>query len=96
MHFTDFNSFVIFFGSLAGIAAFITCLINIGKTVGLVKDGQASDYSLGLNLLGMVILFLVGVAKPDVNIQGLDSQAGIIASVLMLVFGYFWQLFYGE
>ena len=92
MHFTDLNSLVIFFGSLAGVGAFISCLVNIGKTVGLVKDGQAQTYVVGLNLLGLVVLFVIGIVKPDANIQGLDAQAGTLASLLMVVFGFVWQL----
>src|SRR5271157_1189204 len=93
MYFTDFNSFVIFFGSLAGVGALITCLVNIGKTVGWIKNGQAQTYVIGFNLAGLVGLFVLGVVKPDVNIQGLDAQAGQIAGILMLVFGFIWQNF---
>jgi hypothetical protein len=93
MHFTDFNSFVMFFGSLAGAGALITCIVNICKTVGWVKDGQAPVYVVGFNLVGLVALFVVGVIRPDVNIQGLDTQAGQIAGILMLVFGFIWQNF---
>ncbi len=92
MHLTDFNSFIAFFASLAGTGALITCLVNILKTVGLVKDGQAPSYVIGLNLLGLIVLFVVGVIKPDVNIQGLDQDAAQIASILILVFGFVWQL----
>ncbi|MDR3575347.1 MAG: hypothetical protein P4L50_15915 [Anaerolineaceae bacterium] len=92
MSFTDFPTFAVFFASLAGIGALITCLINILKTIGLVKDGQASTYSVGLNLLGLIVLFVLGVIKPAVNVQGLDQSAGQIANILVLVFGFIWQL----
>ena len=93
MHFTDLNSLVVFFGSLAGVGSFIAVLINIGKTVGLVKEGQAQAYSLGMNLAGLMILFVVGIVKPDVNIQGMDAQMGAVGSVLMIIFSFAWQLY---
>ena len=93
MQFTDLNSLVVFFGSLAGIGALIACLVNIGKTIGFIKDGEAPQYVILLNLLGMLVLFVIGLVKPAFNFQGLDAQAAQVATILMILFGLFWQIY---
>lgn len=74
--------------SLIGVAALLAMLIDIGKSAGWVTDGVASKWSAGLNLLGMVALIAFKIFKPTLTIEALDAQAGVIASVLMVVSGY--------
>lgn len=80
------------FGALGGVGALIAALVNVLKTVGVVKDGQAPTVSTGLNLAGMVLLFAVGVIKPDFDLAGADKFAGDLAFVLVTVVGFVWQL----
>ncbi len=84
----DFNSLVLQFGALAGVAALITALVNIGKVAGLVKDGTAQTWSAALNLLGIGMLLALQVFRPDVDILGLDAQVAQFANVLVVVAGY--------
>jgi len=72
-------------GALAGWAALVAVLINIGKLAGLVKDGQAGKYNLFLNLGGLVALTILKVFAPDVDILVLDSFAAQIAQVLVSI-----------
>ncbi|MDR3572860.1 MAG: hypothetical protein P4L50_03280 [Anaerolineaceae bacterium] len=80
------------FGSLVGYAALVAAIINIGKKVGVVKDGNAQFISTILNLIGLVGLLLLRVFKPDLDIAGLDAAAGQIAVGALVVFGYLVQL----
>ncbi len=74
--------------SLVGVAALIAMLIDIGKSAGWLQDGVAPKWSAGLNLLGMVALIAFKIFKPMLAIEIIDAQAGIIASVLLVVSGY--------
>jgi len=85
------NLFALFMG-LGGIGALVAAVINILKTVGVVKDGQASTVSAGINLVLMAALLILKVYKPEVDIAGLDQQAAMLASALVTIFGFVWQL----
>ena len=64
--------------SLGGFGALIGVIINVAKTLGLVKDGQATNYATGLNLILLIGLFVGKVMGFDV--AGLDGVAGEIAN----------------
>jgi hypothetical protein len=78
--------------SLGGVAAFFTVLVNILKTVGIIKDGQAVNVVTVLNFVGAgIIIVLQLLGKIDL-LPIIDSTAGTIAQIAMLVFGLVWQL----
>lgn len=79
-------------GALAGFAALIAFLINILKTVGVVKEDQAPTWSAGLNLAGLVMLLALQIYAPQVDIEGLDQQVAQAVEVGVVVFGYIIQL----
>jgi hypothetical protein len=78
--------------TLGGLGSLIAVLVNIGKTVGWVKDGQSATVVTGLNLLLMAAVFGMGVFKPEFDWKGLDENAGQLATVLATVFGFVWQM----
>ena len=78
----DIGTLVATLAALAGVGALIAVLVNIGKTAGLVKDGQATTYVAGLNLLALIGLFALKVFKPDFDIGGLDTPAALRLSRL--------------
>lgn len=80
------------FGQLVGVAACIAALINVFKTFGLVKDGDAGRWSAALNLAALAGLVALRVFAPSVAVEQLDAQAGIIAQILLIVLGYVVQL----
>ncbi len=92
LDFSNFQDLLKAFGALGGVGALIAVVVNILKTVGWVKDGQAPTVSTGLNLVGLILLFAVGVLKPDADVTGADRLAGDLAFVLTTVFGFVWQL----
>jgi hypothetical protein len=52
------------------------------------SDGQAQNWSAGLNLIGMALLLMAKVFRPDLDLIELDSQAAQLATALSVVFGY--------
>jgi len=77
---------------LGGFGALVAALINMGKTLGWIPDGLAPTISTGLNLAGLIALYVLGIVQPDLNIEQLDSVAGTIGQILALAFGLAWQL----
>lgn len=88
----EFQDLFILWGSLAGVAALIALVINVLKMAGAVKDGTSQTWSAGLNLLGMVALFVLRIVKPDLDIAGVDAQVMAFANVAAVVLGYVIQL----
>lgn len=86
------DQFVALFVSLFGTGTLIAAVVNALKTVGVVADGKAPVWSLGLNLLGLVVLFLIGLFAPTADIKGLDGIAGQVAQLLTIAVGLFVQL----
>ena len=80
------------FLALGGVAALVTALVNVLKQFNVVKDGQASIASLILNVLGFVTLIALKVLAPDFDFTGIDTSAGSIAQILILVLGLVVQL----
>lgn len=78
---------------LAGVGAFLSLLVNVGKKIGWVKDGQAAKVSAGLNLLALAGLYLFRVIKPDADWQGIDAQLGAFVAAVTPFIGYILQLF---
>jgi hypothetical protein len=79
-------------GLLGGAAAIIAVLINIFKTLGVIKDGQSPAVSTVANLVVFIGLVATQLFKIDVDVLGLDEQAGRYAVMLSTVFGYFVEL----
>lgn len=64
---------------LTGLGALIGILIDLGKRVGLVKDGTAGNWSAGLNLAAFVaVMVVVMVGKqPDWGMVDGYLQMGV-------------------
>lgn len=81
------------FAALAGAGALIALVVNVGKTLGVIKDGQAPTASLVLNLAGVAALIALQVFQPGADVAALDGVAGQIASAGVTLFGLFVQLY---
>jgi uncharacterized membrane protein len=75
------------FESLAGIAALIAALVNAGKALEIVKDGDAAKWSLGLNVGAFAVFAFAGLWGVDVSaFDGIAaSVAAVLASLLTLL-----------
>lgn len=91
MEFPDISGLLTLFLSLGGVSAFVAVVVNILKTLGVIKDGYASVWSTGLNMLGLIALFVMKLF-PGVDIAGVDSVINTIAQILSLLFGLIVQL----
>lgn len=88
----DLTTLVALLVALPGFAAVVAALVNIGKAVGLVKDGYAAIWATGLNLLGLVALFVATLVVPDFDILTADTLLGQLAQLGGLVLSIVLQL----
>lgn len=88
----SWDALLVQFGGLMGVGALIAFLVNIGKAVGLVKDGSAPTWSAGLNLAALALLLVTRTYRPDVDIQAVDQQVMDFVNVGVVVFSYVLQL----
>lgn len=77
---------------LGGVAAFITVLINAGKRIGVIKDGQAPAWSFGLNLIGMAAYLALQQLAPGTDVGQIDQSAGEFAKIGFIILGLVGQL----
>jgi len=73
--------------ALGGAAALVTVVINILKTLGIVKDGQSKTWSFILNagmLAGMVVLKLF---IPGLLVEVADNYLNVAAQILVSILG---------
>jgi hypothetical protein len=80
------------FGQLAGIAALLAALVNVGKWFGLVADGDAGKVFAMLNLIALSVLVALRIFAPAVLIADIDAQAAVLAQIVAVVLGYVVQL----
>jgi hypothetical protein len=75
-------------GSLIGLWAVISLVINVLKVVGVVDDGTSGKWSAAFNLLGVLGIAAILAAKPAFDFPALDAQLQIIAQfgLLLLTF----------
>ena len=88
----EFNSLLATLAGLSGFAAFVAAFVNIGKSIGFVKDGTAANWSAGINLVGLIALFVTGVVGVDLDLIGIDAQLAAFAEIALVIFGYITQL----
>ena len=80
--------------SLAGFAAIITFVINVGKKFGWVKDGIAEKWSQWLSFGGLVVVGVLYFVAPDAipyvdNILGaLANLGGVLLPIAALILGW--------
>ena len=88
----DLPSLAAFFVGLAGIAALVAALVNLGKRFGIVPDGAAPKVAGFLTLAFFAGLVTTRILWPDFDYQSVDVVAGVIAQILVGVLGLIGQL----
>jgi hypothetical protein len=83
------------FLTLAGFGALLAAVINVLKWAKVVKDETAGAWLAGLSLVTIAFLVYMKIFQPQIAIDFLDSQAAVIAQILILILGYVTQLFSG-
>lgn len=74
--------------SLLGFGALVSIIVNVLKYFGIVKDGTSDKWVAGFNLAGFVALVVISYWFPQINIPQIDTQLGVLASLLTIVFSY--------
>lgn len=82
------DNVLIEFGALAGVAAFISFVVNILKYFNIVKDGTADKWVAGFNLAGVIALYIIKIINPDISVVPVDSVLREVAGVGMFIFSY--------
>lgn len=75
---------------LAGVAAFITAVVNALKRFGVVQDGQAPTLVFVLNLIGFVLFVLANLV--GFRVGPVDTAAGVIANFITGALGFIVQI----
>lgn len=83
MNITDLLALLL---SLGGFGGFIAFLVNALKAFNIVKEETTTYWITGFNLLGLVVLFALGIFKPDM-IAPADKLLAALAQVGMIVLG---------
>ena len=78
--------------AMAGFAALITLLVNVGKVIGWVKEDMALVVSSGANLILILVVYGFQLFRPDFNFGTLDPIMAQAALVGNLVLTYVIQL----
>ena len=87
----DFWAVVAQFVTLGGFAALAAIVINVLKAIGVVKDDTAGTWAAGINLAGLITLYVTKIVSPDLNIAGVDAHLSQLAEILTLIFAYVMQ-----
>jgi hypothetical protein len=90
------NNLLALFAGLAGFAAFITLLVNVGKRLKWIPDGAAPMVVKWLNLGGLVVVGILSLVAPNM-IPFVDSALGTLAEIgglllQLLTFVFAWPL----
>ncbi len=80
------------FLALAGWAALVAAVINAGKFLKLIPDGQAPNVSITLNVVGFAALTILRLFRPDFDVAGADVVLASVATVLTSVLALLSQL----
>ena len=70
---------------LAGLGGFISVLVNLLKSVGVVQDGTSEQWFGGINILAFIAVAVVYFLNVDVDWSNIDSWLQALASLIGLV-----------
>jgi hypothetical protein len=88
----DFDNLITTLKSLTGIAMLIAAVVNVMKATGVAQDKQAGAWSAVFNLIALFGLLIAQITGYTEQIPSLDGQAGMLATVVEVVFAFAWQL----
>jgi hypothetical protein len=80
--------FVLELITLGALSALVMLMINIGKAVGLVKDGTADKWSMMLSLAVLVGAIVLKVFNPDLLASSIYETVNYIIYVAVVVFAF--------
>ncbi|MBS4062721.1 MAG: hypothetical protein KG029_20165 [Bacteroidetes bacterium] len=88
----DLDIVLVIAGSMIGLQALFSLLVDVLKWAGVVADDTAGVWSAVFNLLGLAGIAVVLGFHPSFDYAAVDSQILDVVKVLGLVFGYIVQV----
>lgn len=88
----DFDQVLAIATGLIGVPFFIQFVINVLKTTGVVKDGDAGRWSAALNLLLLGLIVYALKAYPQFDFASADKQIEEFTRFASLCFVYIIQV----
>ncbi len=89
-----FEQITVIVASLVGFSIFVSFLVNVGKFLGVVKDGDSDKWVKGLNLAGVIALYIMVTINPEFDVTPIDNilyeiatVGGALLSYLIMIFG---------
>jgi hypothetical protein len=82
------DSVLLIYASLIGFGALVSFLVGLFKIFGWVKDGTADKWVAGLNLVGLVAVFVLGTFFPQIDLKALDANIASLVGVLSIILAY--------
>jgi uncharacterized membrane protein len=70
---------------MAGFGALVSAIVNLLKGAGVVTDGTSQTWVTGLNLVGVVALFVAQTVGVQLDMTALDANLGTVATILVSV-----------
>ena len=65
--------------SIGGLGAFVSVILNVLNSLGVVKDGQSATRIIGLNLLSVVALYAARVSGLEIDFKQGDQALNLLA-----------------
>lgn len=87
-----FENILLEVGALVGFAALVSLVVNVLKVFGVVKDGTADKWVAGINLVGVLALYVTRLFLPDFDPAPIDSNLKEIATVGAYLLSYITML----
>lgn len=88
----DLNTLLTTFAGFIGIASFLSVVINVGKRLEWIKDGDAGKASAIGNLVFFVAFVLAKLFVPQFDFIGFDGVLEGLASIGIGVLAFITQL----
>jgi hypothetical protein len=79
----DITQLVVIVLAVGGFGALVSAGVNVLKVMGLVKDGDASTWITGFDLLGVIALYVATAFKLPFGLEIIGQQMGVIATFLI-------------
>ena len=82
--------------SMAGVAAFMSAVVEVLKSFGVVTDGNSGKVFAGMDLFAIVALVAVQLFAPQIGVSVINVDAGLFATVILLVLSYLGSIGFGK
>lgn len=81
-----FEQALLVFASLIGFSALVALVVNVLKSLGIVKEGYVTRWVAGFNLVGILAVYVALKFFPGFEILPIDSALAEIATIGSFIF----------